>query len=165
MYRNGDTIPEVKNGEEWDNLKTGAWCYYENDPKNLEKYGRLYNGYAIIDSRGLAPTGWHIPKAKDWQHLIRFYGGTKLVGRKIRAVMPIENGGRKNNTLFNPAIGGGRYDDGMFLFIEETANWWMASDAPNNKQLHSFTLFDNGTVNAYNQAQLHFGFSIRCLRD
>lgn len=27
-YRNGDPIPEVKDPKEWNNLATGAWCYY-----------------------------------------------------------------------------------------------------------------------------------------
>lgn len=26
-----------------------AWRYYNNDPKNGEKYGRMYNWYAIND--------------------------------------------------------------------------------------------------------------------
>ena len=33
-YRNGDIIPEVKDSKEWENLKTGAWCFYENDHQN-----------------------------------------------------------------------------------------------------------------------------------
>ena len=30
-YQNGDPIPEVKNAMEWESLKTGAWCNYNND--------------------------------------------------------------------------------------------------------------------------------------
>jgi len=33
-YRNGDAIPQVEDQEEWANLTTGAWCYYENESDN-----------------------------------------------------------------------------------------------------------------------------------
>ena len=42
-YRNGDTIPEVKDAAVWDTLTTGAWCYYNNDPNLGRIYGKLYN--------------------------------------------------------------------------------------------------------------------------
>jgi len=63
-FLNGDPIPHVQTNEEW--LKAAenrrpAWCYYNNDPVNGKKYGKLYNWFAVNDSRGLAPPGWHIP--------------------------------------------------------------------------------------------------------
>lgn len=51
-YRNGDVIPQVTDPSAWANLTTGAWCYYNNDPANGAIYGKLYNWYAVIDSRG-----------------------------------------------------------------------------------------------------------------
>lgn len=60
-YRNGDVIPQVTDNTAWAALTTGAWCYYNNDPANGAIYGKLYNWYAVYDSRGLAPQGWHIP--------------------------------------------------------------------------------------------------------
>ena len=51
-YKNGDVIPEVKDPREWAALTTGAWCYYNNDPKNGAIYGKLYNWYAVNDPRG-----------------------------------------------------------------------------------------------------------------
>lgn len=38
-------------------------------------YGLLYNGYAVNDARGLAPTGWHIPTYDEVQTLITAIGG------------------------------------------------------------------------------------------
>ncbi len=26
-----------------ENLKTGAWCYYNNNPENRLKFGKIYN--------------------------------------------------------------------------------------------------------------------------
>jgi uncharacterized protein (TIGR02145 family) len=65
-YRNGDIIPEVKDSIAWANLKTGAWCYYNNDPELGKIYGKLYNWYAVNDPRGLAPAGYHIPTDAEW---------------------------------------------------------------------------------------------------
>lgn len=31
-YRNGDVIPEVTDPDEWKNLKSGAFCYFQNNP-------------------------------------------------------------------------------------------------------------------------------------
>lgn len=55
-FRNGDPVPEAKSDDEWV-VKKSSWCYYDNDPKNGLKYGKLYNWYALMDPRGLAPEG------------------------------------------------------------------------------------------------------------
>ena len=76
-FKNGDPIQEAKTPDEWrkaiDN-KQPAWCYYENDPKNGKIYGKLYNWFAINDSRGLAPEGWRIPKKVDLEVFHSFLG-------------------------------------------------------------------------------------------
>ena len=71
VFNNGDPIPEAKTAQEWINAaKAGkpAWC---RAPviKGDSAYGILYNGYAIMDPRGLAPAGWRIPGTSDWQLL------------------------------------------------------------------------------------------------
>src|SRR5210317_1010044 len=68
-FRNGDSIPQAKTDEEWENAGINgqpAWCYYDNNPDNGKRYGKLYNWHAVNDSRGLAPKGWHIPSAQEW---------------------------------------------------------------------------------------------------
>jgi hypothetical protein len=66
FYRNGDPIPQVTDATAWASLTTGAWCYYNNDSTQGNKYGKLYNWYAVNDPRGLAPQGWHIPSDTEW---------------------------------------------------------------------------------------------------
>jgi len=88
VFRNGDTIPEAKTNIEW--IKAGdnqqpAWCYYDNDPANGAKYGKLYNWYAVNDSRGLAPTGWHVPSDAEWTQLKDFLGGIEVAGTKMKS--------------------------------------------------------------------------------
>jgi uncharacterized protein (TIGR02145 family) len=74
-YRDGTPIPQVTDPNQWANLTTGAWCYYNNDPANGAIYGKLYNVYAIIDPRGLAPVGYHIPSDAEWTTLTATLGG------------------------------------------------------------------------------------------
>jgi hypothetical protein len=74
-FRNGDPIPEAKSAEEWRNAyeyNQPAWCYYNNDPSNGSKYGKIYNYYAVSDTRGLAPKGWRIPRLEEWEELTNF---------------------------------------------------------------------------------------------
>ena len=78
-FRNGDTIPQLKTEEEWEKaskLELPAWCYYNYDPVNGTKYGKLYNWFAVNDSRGLAPKGYHVPTESEWAKMIDFLGGS-----------------------------------------------------------------------------------------
>jgi uncharacterized protein (TIGR02145 family) len=73
-FRNGDPIREARTNHEWKEAiakKEPAWCYYENNPKNGAKYGKIYNWYAVSDPRGLAPYGWHIPSFMEWNSLVK----------------------------------------------------------------------------------------------
>ena len=56
-YRNGDSIPNVTNNSAWEGLYTEAYCNYNNDVNNVATYGRLYNFYAVDDSRHISPAG------------------------------------------------------------------------------------------------------------
>ena len=92
-FRNGDVIPEAKTEEEW--IKAGksgspAWCYYDNDPENGKKYGKLYNWYAIGDKRGLVPEGWHVSANADWRTLIKNLLGVDVAGVKLKSTDRME---------------------------------------------------------------------------
>lgn len=83
-FNNGEVILQAKNVSEWVNAaksKTPAWCYYNFDAKNGEVYGKMYNGFAVNDLRGIAPQGWHIATAQEWGVLnsITKGGATQLV--------------------------------------------------------------------------------------
>ena len=69
-YRNGDPIPQITDSLEWVTARHGAWRYYDNNPINWQKYGKLYNWYAVNDPRGLAPQGWHVPNNQEWSTMI-----------------------------------------------------------------------------------------------
>ena len=70
-FRNGDIIPEAKTDEEWrvaGNNQQPVWCYYDNDPKNGEKYGKLYN-YQNFNSTLV----YEYPLDHDYKTTIPFY--------------------------------------------------------------------------------------------
>lgn len=76
MFRNGDKIKQVKTLEEFqasNDQFEPVWMHYLNNPANDAKYGKLYNWWAVIDDRGLAPEGWHIPTKEDWEILFCSY--------------------------------------------------------------------------------------------
>jgi uncharacterized protein (TIGR02145 family) len=87
-FRNGDAIPQAKTNEEWEaagDNKQPAWCYHENNTANGNKYGKLYNWYAVVDARGLAPIGYHIPTDDEWTVLSTFLGGEDVAGKKMKS--------------------------------------------------------------------------------
>ena len=85
-YRNGDAIPQVQDKNSWENLTTGAWCYYKNNSANGIKYGKLYNWYAVNDPRGLAPKGYHIPEDEEWTILEDYLRTTSFIpGEKMKS--------------------------------------------------------------------------------
>ena len=74
-FRNGDAIPQAKSQEDLskaDSLKLPVWYFPEFDPELGFKFGKLYNWYAVTDSKGLTPNGWHIPSRNEWFELIDF---------------------------------------------------------------------------------------------
>jgi uncharacterized protein (TIGR02145 family) len=58
----------------WYNLKTAAYCWYNNDASYAETdRGALYNSYAA-QSGNLCPTGWHVATDDDFVELEVFMG-------------------------------------------------------------------------------------------
>ena len=100
-FRNGDTIPEIQDVNEW--AKAGeegrpAWCYYDNDSTNGTIFGKLYNWYAVNDPRGLVPVGYYVPTDAEWTILTDFLGseaGTKMKSMPIyeTKISYVEEGG------------------------------------------------------------------------
>ena len=72
-YRNGDPIPLVTDSATWANLTTGAYTYYNNDSVNYGYLGKIYNWFAVNDTRGLAPLGWHLPTTTEVDLIIKAY--------------------------------------------------------------------------------------------
>lgn len=135
-FKNGDVILEAKSSEDWKNAgenKIPAWSYYENDAKNGEKYGVLYNWYAVSDPRGLAPEGWHIPSEFEWNELVKFLG-PEDAGEKLKSKTGWEKDCRGNNEFaFSALPGGARFDS--FIFIEDNCYFWTSTQGSSSTAL------------------------------
>jgi uncharacterized protein (TIGR02145 family) len=165
-FRNGDPIPEAKTTEEWENAgknKQPAWCYYDNDPKNGEKYGKLYNWYAVSDPRGLAPAGYHIPNDAEWTTLKNYIGNDN--GNKMKSTSSwADNGNGTNSSGFSGLPGGYRYFNCTFYDFGGYGGWWSSTEnGANSAWCRSLHCFD-GDVGRYGNSKT-VGFSVRCLRD
>ncbi len=83
-YRNGDPIPNVTDATAWAGLSTGAYCDINNESGNSKIYGRLYNYYTILDSRNIAPAGWHVATKAEWNTLVNKYQGWVYAGDQLK---------------------------------------------------------------------------------
>ena len=189
-FRNGDLIPQAKTQGEWvafGNMGVAAWCYYENiideDNKYIgetfsatipnyntrtiyyDKYGKLYNWYAVNDPRGLAPLEFHVPSDDEWTELIYFLGGFNIAGLKMKSSTGWNNyGNGTNSSRFSAFPGGFRDKNGVCNLFGFNGGWWSSSDF-NNSYVWGLNIFYNsGKVYRENFYKGN-GFSVRCLRD
>jgi uncharacterized protein (TIGR02145 family) len=170
-FSNGDPITEAKTKEEW--VKAGvnkqpAWCYYKNNPANGEKYGKLYNWYAVIDSRGLAPVGYHIPTDEEWKKLVDYLGHD--AGIKMKSTSGwAENERGTNKSGFSGLPGGfrGGFFGGTFFEFGNIGYWWSSSELTtlfSISALYRTLYWEDGDVDR-RKSNKEEGFSVRCLRD
>jgi uncharacterized protein (TIGR02145 family) len=82
-FNNGDIIKEVQTDEEWKLALESRIpaCRIINGDKTKS---RIYNWFAVNDSRGLAPNGWIIPTDQDWKILLDYLGGKDYAGPTLR---------------------------------------------------------------------------------
>ena len=177
-YRNGDVIPQITDATQWQNLTTGAWCWYNNDSVNYSQYGKLYNWYAVDDPRGLALQGWHIPTDAEWNNLVKCidpYADTAISGPQsitaggaMKEVGTIHwhypNTGANNNSGFAGLPGGSRNYDGTFYSIGYSGVWW-GSTAYNTTGAWFRSLLYNLADIGRNPTNKTSGFSVRLVRD
>ena len=168
-FRNGDAIPQAKTNEEWSAAgrnKQPAWCYYENDPKNGTKYGKLYNWYAVNDERGLAPVGWHVPTYQEWTTLEENIGDN--LGKKMKSRMGwINNGNGDNSSGFN-AVPGGSGGGNFFYEAGERGYWWSCTEVVTNDGIDASDRslgWKNDTSLNIDYSVKSTGRSVRCVRD
>ena len=161
-FRNGDPIPDAKTNEEWkkaEENKRPAWCYYDNDPTNGEKYGKLYNWYAVNDPRGLAPEGWHIPSDAEWSTLTDF-----LAVENENTCGWNENGVYTTHSGFSGHASGQRRVRGTFGYLGINGTWWSSTEKPLERAWFRFIKYNyRGIIRSHaNKAE---GFSVRCIKD
>lgn len=167
-YRNGDPIPNVTYKTAWSNLTTGAYCNYDNDADNSTIYGRLYNWYAVNDSRNICPTGWHVPTDSEWGILIRYLGGSSVAGGIMKEAgteyWHSPNTGAKDGSCFSALPGSHRLQNGVFSYLGSHATFWSSTEVDSTWVAGIILEFDNSRVTRSSASKLQ-GKSVRCIKD
>jgi len=167
-YRNGDPIPPVTDNSTWANLKTGAYCSYNDDEANVSIYGRLYNWCAANDDRNIAPQGWHVSSDADWQVLIDFLGGSSNAGGKLKetgfAHWQNPNTGATNESGFSGLPGGYRHVIGNFFDVGDIAYFWSSTEYDTRSARPGYLAYFFANISRAN-LEKEYGFSVRCVKD
>ena len=178
-YENGDAIPSNVSDSEWSSTTSGAVALYGEDAgcqsnspdidacdpaQSLNEYGRLYNWYAVDDSRGLCPSGWHVPTDEEWTVMTDHLGGESISGGQMKTTYGWFGGGNGMNLAgFSGLPGGYRYSSGYFGFSGFGGNWWSSSPDVFGAWGRGLNYSDEAVSrNNYNPL---YGFSVRCIKD
>lgn len=192
-YANGDSIPNVTDNTQWSNYSvesndsltyincSGYWVYNNNNIQNENPYGKLYNWFAVVDTRNLCPADWHVPSEADWSNLINYIdpnanGGNTLpniAGGKMKSIgtqyWNNPNSDATNESGFSGLPGGDRSGyDGWFPNNQGYSGlWWSKSE--NNSESgwkgNSYSLgYDWGSVRRISSIKTQ-GASVRCLKN
>jgi uncharacterized protein (TIGR02145 family) len=182
-YNDGTTIPEVTSETEWSNIRTGAYCNYDNQENQAATYGKLYNWHAVNTGK-LAPEGWHVPTSDEWTILENYlianeynFDGTKEENKIAQSLCaktdwkssddtgtPGAKLKNNNSTGFTALPGGYRFCDGKFLSIKENGVWWSSSDYSASSAIHR-TLSSNDVRFSWFGNNMECGFSVRLVQD
>ncbi len=197
QYLDGTDIPSGFSNEDWTELDSGASTFFPPDQVPgidteegvLEAYGKLYNWWAVTDSRGLCPEGWRVPTHQEWDdlkwHLIDNYDDimSSNVGNALKDCRQVNSpaggdcdtnehprwnfhpshfGTDKYN--FSALPGGGRsHLTGAFSFLGTHAHFWTATEEGDNAYLHQINYNSGAIFN--NTVDKRLGLSVRCVRD
>ena len=145
------------------------YCY-NNDTANCSKYGGLYQwdeamAYDTIEgTKGICPTGWHIPSLAEFLTLATEVGND---GNKLkREGQGSGSGVGTNISGFSALLAAGRDGNGTFYGLGNDTKFWSSTEdyatAPSAYYMLLWTN-DSGIymINLYK----YYGFSIRCLKD
>jgi uncharacterized protein (TIGR02145 family) len=191
-YIDGTPIPQVTDNTEWQNLTTGAWCYYDNDSTK----GRLYNWYAIMGihdaasladatlRKAFAPEGWHVASDAEWTTLENYLIAngynydSSTTENKIGKAMASTTGwdsststgapgndqSLNNSSSFNAFPEGLRYYYGSFGNEGNDAIFWSSTEISPTYAWFRNLYLSNSYLSVYNNLK-HYGFSVRFVRD
>ena len=179
-FRNGDSIPEAKTVEEWKKAALNGlpvYCTYDN-PAYSFKTGKLYNWFAVNDSRNLAPNGWHIPSDKEWTVLSIELGMSQTEADKLhergtnegtKLKDPNDRNWNLNDSIsiafsgFNAQTGGCRLNNGEYFTTNVIAVFWSSTETETGGAyaygIHPAPFFNRCDDNK------GLGMSVRCIKN
>jgi uncharacterized protein (TIGR02145 family) len=178
-FRNGDAIPFVTDSATWAGLWSEAYCEYNNNVNNVATYGRLYNWFAVADSRNIAPAGWHVPTDEEWKQLEMYLGMSQAEadaegyrgtteGGKLKETGTTHwiwpNTGATNESGFYALPAGYRLYNGAYLDMGKSVVFWTSTEENFNWAWYRY-LDDYESRIGRRNLDKPCGFSIRCVKD
>lgn len=196
-YNNGDPIPTGLDNSQWASASQGAMAIFphadidglDSEQEVIETYGAYYNWHTIDDSRGLCPTGWHVPSESEWDrlmdHIIDSSDNTitENAANSLKSCFQVNSplGGDcqtnehprwnehdihygNNEFGFSATPSAGRGPGGGFGGIGNFGAWWSATPVDPQYTWMKVIYFDLGTLVSAGNLKT-FGFSVRCIRD
>jgi uncharacterized protein (TIGR02145 family) len=167
-FLNGDPISEAKSNDDWIKYaRLKKPCY--------RKYGNsiFYNGYAIMDERGLIPEDFKIPSASDWDILMNELGGIIPMSKSISTYNWSEkNQGEtveyegNNSSEFAALPTGFIYTSGSISY-GNCSFWWVNSSGQSliPTKLSIFNIgFCDSEVSRGMMIDPAFGATLRCIK-
>ena len=169
-YRNGDALISGLTDETWGTTQSGAFTIYNNDAAITAQYGNLYNWYACIDSRKIAPQGWHVPTKEEWETLITSVGDFLTAGGELKetglAHWNTPNSGATNNSGFIALPAGSRLDNGTFIAMGDKGWWWTTTEyLAGSGDAEAVLMFNDSPEASQVTGSKATGASIRCVKD
>jgi len=179
QYNDTTFIATGLNAEQWSKTKSGAYAIYDDKPENREKYGLLYNGYAVASGK-LCPKGWHIATDADWKELGRFFGIPENeldrtgdrgnIADKLKTAdnwQPSSFPGN-NSSGFSILPAGTRNLNGEYTTLHQYGNFWTSTVYDDRYGLlylwnHHINYNTNAVGRVYTLA--NNGYSCRCVKN
>lgn len=165
-YQDGTTI-ERANAEFSRSITSPAWCYYDYNIIYNEVYGKLYNGYAVNDSRGICPTGFRVPTRTDFNTLASTIGGSASGGKLKEAGIvhwDTPNTNATNSTLFTALPGGYMGDGGSASNLNLQGYFWTSTSNGTTNYIR-FLKYNDGNFTESTGFLLKGGASVRCIKE
>jgi uncharacterized protein (TIGR02145 family) len=166
-YNDGSFIPSGLSDTAWENATYGAYSTYSNNLRDVT-YGKLYNGFAVTDSRKLCPAGWHVPSDSEWSTLENFLGGAAVAGDKMKSTTGWNppNTQATNESGFSALPGGFRAWYGLCCFSVGIDGhfWWFSPDGV-SPAIGYRNLENKSAKSSRSNGDKESGYSVRCIRD
>ncbi len=178
--RDNQVYEIVKIGSQWwmaENLNyetEGSFCY-NDDPKNCDTYGRLYEYETALS--GACPSGWHLPTDEEWSILIRAIDPdsdpssemveSSTAGYEMKSQSGWDgNGNGSNSSGFSAVPSGNRGPDGSYHSRGSSAYIWSATLSYDEENVWRRVIqaFDDGIFRV-KHGTLGRSFAVRCVKD
>ena len=143
-----------------------SWCYYNYDIANDNTYGKLYNGYAVNDSRNICPVGFRIPTRAEFATL-NSYLGTNAGGKLKETGLThwaSPNTGATNSSGFTGLPGGYMGDAGSSSNISLQGYFWTSTSVGSTNYIRYLRSADANFTES-SAFVLAGGASVRCIKN